>query len=212
MIWVVVTSFGNAKKRRLHIFDLWIFDTDQRNIKVKWQISNFHSTLRIFQALDFPGVVIPAVRYSIKWWWWANQATRRIPFRPISCVCASTWQQSIVEILVLAHFHAHVVDKKGFCVFFLLENEKCRLVLEQFGFYWGYLFELPFIFSTFIVSWKEKCRLANREGDWTIQPTPEWFVFLEFLKWKMTNWPESLRPTGTVFFLYLHLHNSPYFD
>jgi hypothetical protein len=124
MIWVVVTSFGNAKKRRLHIFDLWIFDTDQRNIKVKWQISNFHSTLRIFQALDFPGVVIPAVRYSIKWWWWANQATRRIPFRPISCVCASTWQQSIVEILVLAHFHAHVVDKKGFCVFFSIGKRK----------------------------------------------------------------------------------------
>ena len=61
-------------------------------------------------------------------------------------------QQSIVEFLVLAHFYAHVVDKKGFVFFFLMEKEKWCLVLEQFGFYWTRLFELAFIFSAFIVS------------------------------------------------------------
>ena len=33
-------------------------------------------------------------------------------------------QQSIVEFLVLAHFYAHVVDKKGFVFFFLMEKRK----------------------------------------------------------------------------------------
>ena len=41
----------------------------------------------------------------------------------------STGQQSNVEFLVLVHFHAHVVDKKGFVFFFLMEKEKWCLVL-----------------------------------------------------------------------------------
>jgi len=37
-------------------------------------------------------------------------------------------QQSIVEFLVLAHFYAHVVDKKGF-VFFFPDGKKKSGVL-----------------------------------------------------------------------------------
>ena len=61
-------------------------------------------------------------------------------------------QQSIVEFLVLAHFHAHVVDKKGFVFFFLMEKIKVVSCSIAVWFYWTRLFELAFIFSAFIVS------------------------------------------------------------
>jgi hypothetical protein len=55
---------------------------------------------------------------------------------------------------VLAHFHAHVVDKKGF-VFFLMEKENWCLVLEQFGFIGGTCLNL-LSFSTLSLSREKK--------------------------------------------------------
>jgi hypothetical protein len=104
--------------------------------------------------------------------WQINYKQAKHPYGP--------GQQSVVQFLVLPHFHVcALLTKKGGFVF-LTERKVASWCSRAVWIYWRHLFEPSFLFSTLIVVWWEKnsvyqvTEIYKSGGDWCIQPTLEW--------------------------------------